>query len=361
MLTFDKRIDEYSHDVVGVDIGPRKKKGNPVNFWRRGPKPGLLIQLAFHDCLRYADGSGGCDGCLNWAGMGYRSPKAMSNIQVKHPEWVGAWPKQTKTNNNKLQLSARSLELIYTLTDWPPGAKELSSSLKESGKSRADLWQFAGNVALERVIKMSNENCNNDIYGQNIHKSRSNPERHVSAIEGRQKCEMKLEKPIPFRSGRIDCIPNESLKWSPYPFEATKEEKHSNPHGTGDRVIKDLKEDFNLTARETISLMALHGLSGDRNDEMFTKYNWIGGTRYTFSNMYFKFLNGKTFWRGNADAFTPGKNKYPKYFIGDKSGNPVGGTTWQIQCKSGWNDTESGAEKRNNGGPCHFRPSHPGT
>ena len=285
----------------------------------------------------------------------------MSNIQVKHPEWVGAWPKQTKTNNNKLQLSARSLELIYTLTDWPPGAKELSSSLKESGKSRADLWQFAGNVALERVIKMSNENCNNDIYGQNIHKSRSNPERHVSAIEGRQKCEMKLEKPIPFRSGRIDCIPNESLKWSPYPFEATKEEKHSNPHGTGDRVIKDLKEDFNLTARETISLMALHGLSGDRNDEMFTKYNWIGGTRYTFSNMYFKFLNGKTFWRGNADAFTPGKNKYPKYFIGDKSGNPVGGTTWQIQCKSGWNDTESGAEKRSNGGPCHFRPSHPGT
>merc|ERR1712141_519324 len=47
---FDGPIDEYSHDVVGVDIGPRKKKVSKVNFWKRGPKPGLLIQLAFHDC-----------------------------------------------------------------------------------------------------------------------------------------------------------------------------------------------------------------------------------------------------------------------------------------------------------------------
>ena len=148
------------------------------------------------------------------------------------------------------------------------------------------------------------------------------------------------------------------MKWTPYPFEATKEEKHSNPHGTGDQVLKDLKEDFNMTARESISLMALHGLADSRNDEQFTKYNWIGGTRYTFSNMYFKFLNGKTFWRGDADNFG-GKN-YPKYFIGDKNGNPVGGTSWGIGCKSGWNDTESGAEKRKHGGPCHFRPSHPG-
>ena len=40
-----------------------------------------LIRLAFHDCLRYSmeeGGGGGCDGCLNWEGMGsrilFRSP-----------------------------------------------------------------------------------------------------------------------------------------------------------------------------------------------------------------------------------------------------------------------------------------------
>ena len=34
-----------------------------------------LIRLAFHDCLKYSmeeGGDGGCDGCLNWEGMGSR-------------------------------------------------------------------------------------------------------------------------------------------------------------------------------------------------------------------------------------------------------------------------------------------------
>ena len=64
-----------------------------------------------------------------------------------------------KTSNNKLELTARSLELIYTVPDWPPGAPALPVSLKESGKSRADLWQFAGNVGLENAISNTNHHC----------------------------------------------------------------------------------------------------------------------------------------------------------------------------------------------------------
>ena len=59
------------------------------------------------------------------------------------------WPQKKHTDNNKLQLAARSLELIYTTTDWPPeeeGLDQLECSLQESGKSRADLWAFAGQV-----------------------------------------------------------------------------------------------------------------------------------------------------------------------------------------------------------------------
>ena len=356
---FRGQLDEYSHDVVGVDIGPRKNK-NPVNFWRRGPRESLLIQLAFHDCLRYEDGTGGCDGCLNWQGVGYRSPKAWGGGHMKkHPEWVDAWPKVTKTTNNKLQLSARSLELIYTLTDWPPGARSLDSSLRESGKSRADLWQFAGNIALEKAINSTSAGC------QQEYDPKGNPERQLNAIEGSDKCEMRLERSIPFRSGRVDCIPDESLKWTPYAFEATKTEKHSNPHGSANQIIDNLRDDFNFTARDTISLMALHGLSGGINSEQSTKYSWIGGrarqqgrANRTFSNIYHKFLNGKTFWRGNNNEF--GGRSYPDYFIGDKDGNPVGGTAWSIRCRMQWNDTESGEEKRKFGGPCDFRPSHPG-
>ena len=138
-----------------------------------------LIQLAFHDCLKYEDGSGGCDGCLNWAGMGYSSPRALDGTFKRHPELVGAFAKTTHTSNNKLQLSARSLELIYTLVDWPPGAKGLPTSLKESGKSRADLWQFAGNIGLERAINITNQNCLLGMIDND-----GNPERQLSAIGG---------------------------------------------------------------------------------------------------------------------------------------------------------------------------------
>ena len=66
---------------------------------------------------------------------------------------------------------------------------------------------------------------------------------------------------------------------------------------------------------------------------------------------YFKMLNGKTFWRGSKDGFgVMQDSRYPEYFIGDKDGNPVGGTSWSVHCKSQWNDTESGEEKRRMGG-----------
>ena len=32
----------------------------------KAPKAPKVVRLGFHDCLKYADGSGGCDGCLNW-------------------------------------------------------------------------------------------------------------------------------------------------------------------------------------------------------------------------------------------------------------------------------------------------------
>ena len=126
-----------------------------------------MIQLAFHDCLKYEDGTGGCDGCLNWAGMGYIAPRALSNIQKKHPEWVGAFTKSTHTTNNKLQLSARSLELIYTVQTWPPGARTLPVSLKESGKSRADLWALATIASVEYGVETNNMVCDGIPYHEN--------------------------------------------------------------------------------------------------------------------------------------------------------------------------------------------------
>ena len=34
--------------------------------------PFIIYPSSFHDCVRYTEGGGGCDGCLNWHGVGHR-------------------------------------------------------------------------------------------------------------------------------------------------------------------------------------------------------------------------------------------------------------------------------------------------
>ena len=91
------------------------------------PSPQKALRLAFHDCLKYEDGTGGCDGCLNLYDQG-------TNV---------------KTDNNGLQPIAALLELIYQDPNFPPKAQAMESSLFDLGKSRADLWAFAALIAVD--------------------------------------------------------------------------------------------------------------------------------------------------------------------------------------------------------------------
>ena len=84
---------------------------------------------SFHDCLRYADGGGGCDGCLNWHGVGTR-------FSVDGLKYGFLEDDVTETNNNGLEYTVAVLEELYTNPAFPPGASKLSESLRSSGKSR---------------------------------------------------------------------------------------------------------------------------------------------------------------------------------------------------------------------------------
>jgi len=354
--SIDRPLDEYSLPHEGDSLGPRRTEGPDwkISKWtcRTMPSPGKLVQLGFHDCMKYKNGKGGCDGCINWHGVGFKP----ENFIRYHEETYKKFPITRHTNNNKLQMTVKSLEFIYNTTDWPLSAPALKKTLWETGKSRADLWQLAANVGLEVAVNKTNRDCR---------VKRWQKELHVTATEGWDKCEIKSHKEIPFQYGRRDCVPDPEKKWTPYPFEATDEENHSNPFGTGEAVLKDLKRDFGLTARESISLMASHGLQcKTHNFELGAKYIWFGA--WTFSNIYFKYLNGKTYFRGNPlgpeffsirgssrEISRPG-GLDNDYFIGDKFGNPVDGTAWMLQCKFAWNNTGP------DNGPCFFRPSQAG-
>merc|ERR1719433_1169718 len=70
--------------------------------------------------------------------------------------------KNIEGDNNHLSQVVRVLEVMYTTLDYPKVAPALNVSLKDSGKSRADLWAFAAHVALERTIERANWGCEYD-------------------------------------------------------------------------------------------------------------------------------------------------------------------------------------------------------
>ena len=87
----------------------------------------------------------------------------------------------------------------------------LWASLQQLGKSRADLWQFAGLVALERALERANRACDLDYWAR----------QQVTLLESREACEFKLRAPLKFWSGRSDCVSEDK---DGNGFKAIKEE-----------------------------------------------------------------------------------------------------------------------------------------
>ena len=95
----------------GGDNAVKELYNGQVPFsWVDVPNAAKMIRLAFHDCLRYKDGSGGCDGCLNWEGVGVRFDDAPGQFKYAN---VG------ETNNNGLRYTVEVLEAIYTDPEYP--------------------------------------------------------------------------------------------------------------------------------------------------------------------------------------------------------------------------------------------------
>jgi len=303
------------------------------------PTTAKLLRLSFHDCVPYLTGEGevrgGCDGCINWSGMGHGYSGFPGGPVIRDYAPVN------KGDNNGLATTVAALEMIYTNKEWPLTAPALGQSLVETGKSRADLWQFAGIVALEVEIEKANFACDYDY----------NVGNQVRLLESEEKCYFKLFKPSVFKFGRVDCIPDETKKVTTFPYESTDPESHPNNYGSAKHVVDSLKHDFNLTAREGISLMAAHATSPQfHNFRLPTKYQWPGNPY--LSNMYFKYLAGTGMYRrGN------GLKPMGAVSVGDPQGRPNMGTLWKVHCMKIWksNMTENGW-----GGPCFWRPTNGG-
>lgn len=273
--------------------------------------------------ISYIDGTGGCDGCLNWKGVGAPVP----NNNKKSEQFT--WEPLNLADNNGLGDIVQGLEKIYTTIDWPFKEASLRASLQQSGKSRADLWQFAGLVALERAIERANRACDLDKWGR----------QQVTFLEGRDACEIKIKAPLKFWSGRSDCISTDNDGKG---YMASKEEAAPRLFGDARHITDFIEENYDIGPEHSQALQAVHGAV--HQSKVGVKYTWIGPGY--ISNMYYRAIANKaTYAKLEGDiAFGGWRN----WLYGDINGQPYPRTGWRSSCFYTWNTPE--------GGPCFLRP-----
>ena len=273
------------------------------------------LRLGFHDCLKYKgtfpdDEVNGCDGCLNPEGMG-TNVRDKYNITKKSQ----AGPNMLLSNNNGLMPVADVLEEIYTNPNFPKGRKKLSVSLKESGKSRADLWAFAATLALEFGIGNNNNACDGTYKNGKIGNLKN----------AEPDCKIEWSRPMKFKTGRKDCTPDPTAK---RPYFASREEIHPNVHANGPDTVRFYKTNFGFTAREAIAVTAgAHSFGTFHASLSMFKYGWTRAQNGLLNNQLLRHIAERPqYFIDNKD--TKGKHIFGR-LVGDSVGAPAK-TSWRV-------------------------------
>jgi hypothetical protein len=267
--------------VSGTPGGPWSKeelltvKSKMYSLFKIGNAPRTL-RLSFHDCVLYEDGTGGCDGCLNWEGV---------DVHMNGVNYAKNFSNMDAGNNNGLGPLVRVLEELYTKTDYPWNALVLNESLKDSGKSRADLWAYAALVAVEWGIEANNMACE-DWNNPRV------PGSHCVHEPGTEECFVRPSRDIQFQYGRADCT-----DFDPdFPYKALKKEHHPNPVGDGPTTVDYFKKDFGFTGRETAAIFGAHTFGHPKLQNSLIPYTWTSSAVNMINNDYYKNIVGLDRW-----------------------------------------------------------------
>ena len=240
------------------------------------PSATKFVRLGFHDCLKYQDGSGGCDGCLDFTGVGIMYRTKDAPINGPHTRQFPDSATDMVGNNNLAQ-TVLALEHIYNDEKILPSKK----SLKDLGKSRADLWALAAISAVEFSVNDNNLACqsNTEKYASSkVVKLKGHTCGHHHQNE--QDCMVTMPK-IPFKTGRKDCIPDDPIN-KPYIANSNTKEVHPSVDFTGQETAAFFAQNFGFTPKESVALLGAHTLGGlDPRNSMF-KYFWTRGEVSTY-------------------------------------------------------------------------------
>lgn len=249
------------------------------------PSTGKFLRLGFHDCWLYTDGTGGCDGCLNFEGM-----YVIKNMDERPS--VGGKRKADlpydllSSANNNLAATADLLEAIYTNVDYGWQRNLLTKSLQETGKSRADLWAYAALLSAEHAMAKNNNWCA-DPEQLHLYKEPTLNLPHA--------CAVTPSRAFRFYTGRKDC-PESSR---PPPSERSRDyetldvEVTANPHASGKEIVQFMEDNFRLSGRDTVAIMGAHTFGNYNSVNDVFRYTWMGrelGQSSTMNNLYYRVM-----------------------------------------------------------------------
>ena len=283
---------EYLYDPTrSQSIPDCSNPSHPLceNFWgppRRSEDMAFnerkMLRLAFHDCVPYEDGTGGCDGCLNL------------DKDLEH--------------NNGLQFTVAVLEKLYTEVDFPKHKMfknfKLEKSPKDLGISRADLWAFAGLVALDEFQQKTKSFCDWDEDGHTCGFTQC-----YSPFDSEKFQSM-------FQTGRTDCDPKAGAN-TKHQYLSDKKEVHPNQHGNGNDSVNYFQEHFGLGPRAGLALLGIHTIGQFNPMTAHMTYSWCKDNddrNELFNNEYYQTLAERPYrvtkkcW-GKADG-SPADSKF---------------------------------------------------
>ena len=254
----------------------KKRREEDIAFNER-----KTLRLAFHDCVPYEDGTGGCDGCLNFD----------DNLE----------------ENNGLQFTAAVLEKLYTDVEFPRRPFEdeakLDASPKELGISRADLWAFAGLVALDEIQQKTKAFCELDKLKTDL-----------NYTCGLTQCYSPFDTSkfqSMFQTGRTDCVPKAGANQK-HQYLSGQKEVHPNQHGNGQDSVDYFQKHFNLDAREGLALLGIHTVGQFNPMAVHLSYSWSrdrDNRNELFNNDYYQLLSEKPYYVGHDCIGKFGSNK----------------------------------------------------
>jgi len=298
----------------------------PMEPWNSYPDAPKVLRLGFHDCLKYTDGSGGCDGCLQWDGVEHRFPR---DILGKGTIDASSRP---DGHNNGLSPTVHVLEAIYTNRSFPERTPLMDLSLQQSGKSRADLWAFAVIEAVRFTMEINNKGCEDPEYGMKKGFNNCHPRWNTSD----QSCIVNLPT-FSFKTGRKDCFEPADANDNASSFRTYKEESHPNPGWNGEKTLQFFQSDFNFTGRETVAILGAHTLGRFHVPISLLRYTWKTRSGMMFNNGYFRNMVKKLDWFYSSDytgKWTPCTESTTSNSSGDRPE-----ARWLT---IGWGDTDKG-------------------